>query len=763
MGLFEGMVHPGLAWGALLAAVPLLIHLLNRQRHKPMPWAAMRFVLEAHKRTRRRTQFENLLLLLLRMAAVALLAFAVARPFVGNKSPMSALIEKRKDLVLVLDGSASMGYTENVGSLFEAQLERAREILKDFDGTRGDRVRLYLAGTKARLLSSRAPEEAQSMLATLSAPTHEKLDLGAVLSTVVGELENERDDGATSGLEVRILSDLQRSSFRFASDPTTDTNVADPSGSDAEELATPRVVQALDRLEELEIDVVVEDLGSDAVYPANLGVVSVAPLGDVLGPGIPTDVAVTVRNFGSTAKSGFRVILEVDGERLPSQEVELDSRGSAEVVFSVVFDRGGDHTLEARLEGDRLAIDDTRATVLGVPPSTRVLLVNGAPSDDIERDELGYLRVVLEPADDGDVLGTGFLPFLINDQTVAQFSSASGGSNSELEEADVIVLANTGVLSSRVMQALEQRVAAGASVVFTLGDRYADPNSIESFNERAWKADGTGLAPARLSVARISTQREQYFRAQSFEEEHPALNFFSDERWRPLLTEVPISGFVASDPVSGSRVLVHLDDPDQSPLLIERPFDRGRTFLWTSTIDAAWTRLPESPMSFVPLMHELLRYAGRGPLRRRNLAVGDTLMPEVDSFPRSPMLISPIGSRQPIDDEPEEVAEGVWRLGPLGPLDETGLWRIETQDGSMIPLAVEFDAEEGDLERMAPDELEASHPAWSVYDGRDGSAGGDTQRANRGELWRWFAGACLAALILETLWAAWIGRGRRLS
>ena len=73
MGIFQGFVHPLLLWGMALCSIPLLIHLLNRRRHKPLPWAAMKFVLAAYKRTRRRVQMENLLLLLLRMAAVAAL------------------------------------------------------------------------------------------------------------------------------------------------------------------------------------------------------------------------------------------------------------------------------------------------------------------------------------------------------------------------------------------------------------------------------------------------------------------------------------------------------------------------------------------------------------------------------------------------------------------------------------------------------------------------------------------------------------------
>ena len=37
--MIQGFVHPALAVGALLAAVPLIIHLLNRQRHRPLPGA----------------------------------------------------------------------------------------------------------------------------------------------------------------------------------------------------------------------------------------------------------------------------------------------------------------------------------------------------------------------------------------------------------------------------------------------------------------------------------------------------------------------------------------------------------------------------------------------------------------------------------------------------------------------------------------------------------------------------------------------------
>ena len=132
--MFEGFVNPGLVIGTSLAAVPLLIHLLNRQRHRPLAWGAMRFVIAAYRKTRRRVQLENLLLLLLRMGVVALLALCVARPFVGSDGALGPLTEARQDVVLVVDASASMGYREDVETVFERSLRRATAFLEELDG-----------------------------------------------------------------------------------------------------------------------------------------------------------------------------------------------------------------------------------------------------------------------------------------------------------------------------------------------------------------------------------------------------------------------------------------------------------------------------------------------------------------------------------------------------------------------------------------------------------------------------------------------------
>jgi hypothetical protein len=478
---FEGFLHPALAWGAALAAVPLVIHLLNRQRHRPLPWAAMRFVLAAYRRTRRRAQLENLLLLLLRMAAVALLALAIARPFLSSESPLAGLTERRRDLVLVLDASASTGYRESVQSVHEAILERARTLLGGLDGTRGDRARLIVAAAHPRPIPTRDPAEAAALLDALGPPSDEPLDLAAALDAL-GDLV-EDDPGATDphSLEVRLLTDLQKRGFL-------------PPESDAAPESSASLSEALDRLGRLGLKVWVEDLGPSERVPPNLSVDAVAPAGGVLGAGAPSEIAVRVVNHGAEGRAFVRVALEVDGVRSPSQSVDVPAREGLELTFPHVFREPGLHVVTARLEADRLAVDDARSTIVDVPPPVRVLLVNGDPRAEVEEDELGYLQAILEAVDDGSVGGQGFVPFTTSSVNASTFA----GQERDLADFDVILLANVPALPRDALERIAARVAAGGALVFTLGSACEDPLEIEAANARLWSADGTGLLGGRL-------------------------------------------------------------------------------------------------------------------------------------------------------------------------------------------------------------------------------------------------------------------------
>src|SRR5581483_3016863 len=89
--------------GAALISAPIIIHLINRMRFKRVRWAAMEFLLKSQKRNRRRLIIEQLILLALRCALVALAGFLVAR-YIGN------IFEQQRpvDHFVVVDDTLSM-------------------------------------------------------------------------------------------------------------------------------------------------------------------------------------------------------------------------------------------------------------------------------------------------------------------------------------------------------------------------------------------------------------------------------------------------------------------------------------------------------------------------------------------------------------------------------------------------------------------------------------------------------------------------------
>lgn len=116
-------VTSSLLAGSALIAVPIILHLIMRRKPMLLEFPALRFIQKRHDANRRRLRLRHLLLLLLRAGAIALLAFALARPSMklagalgGQEAPVAA--------VLVFDAAPRMEYRhEN-----QSRLEAARDL-----------------------------------------------------------------------------------------------------------------------------------------------------------------------------------------------------------------------------------------------------------------------------------------------------------------------------------------------------------------------------------------------------------------------------------------------------------------------------------------------------------------------------------------------------------------------------------------------------------------------------------------------------------
>ncbi len=195
-------LQPVLLLGLLAAAVPIIIHLLNRRRHKTVMWAAMQFLLKATRESRGKKRLRHILILTCRALGVAALATAAAQPMLSGAFGRDG---GQPDLVVALfDRSASMEANPQGGTIprRELALNRLRDAMSALDGTR-----LVLIDS-----ASAAPQEVPSpgVLAELSASA--ATDTAADMPTLA-ERAAEFLAETPGRAEVWIVSDMQASNW----------------------------------------------------------------------------------------------------------------------------------------------------------------------------------------------------------------------------------------------------------------------------------------------------------------------------------------------------------------------------------------------------------------------------------------------------------------------------------------------------------------------------------------------------------------------
>jgi len=151
---------PYLWFGLAAAAIPVIIHLIHRNRAETVHFAAMRFLERTPAHLLRRQKLKQILLLALRILALALLGLGFARPLLTGAQGESVLPSEAHALAVVIDVSASMA----AGGHLQAAVAAANELLRHAQPA--DEVSLISAGATLELLAERVtPGEALAALA----------------------------------------------------------------------------------------------------------------------------------------------------------------------------------------------------------------------------------------------------------------------------------------------------------------------------------------------------------------------------------------------------------------------------------------------------------------------------------------------------------------------------------------------------------------------------------------------------------------------
>ena len=138
-----GFLAPAFIAGLATLAVPVIIHLINRERRTVVEFPSLMFLHKIPYRSVRRQKLRHLLLLALRCLALAILVFAFARPFFQRKTPATSSLVGAKERIILLDHSYSMGY----GDHWKKAQDAARAATRDIGGT--DRATLVVFANDA--------------------------------------------------------------------------------------------------------------------------------------------------------------------------------------------------------------------------------------------------------------------------------------------------------------------------------------------------------------------------------------------------------------------------------------------------------------------------------------------------------------------------------------------------------------------------------------------------------------------------------------
>src|SRR5688572_27861482 len=103
-----GLIAPLFLAGLAALSLPLIFHLIRRTPRGRQVFSSLMFLAPSPPRLTRRSRLDHLLLLLLRVTALALLAFAFSRPFLREAAALRLDDLPRRRVAIVVDNSASM-------------------------------------------------------------------------------------------------------------------------------------------------------------------------------------------------------------------------------------------------------------------------------------------------------------------------------------------------------------------------------------------------------------------------------------------------------------------------------------------------------------------------------------------------------------------------------------------------------------------------------------------------------------------------------
>jgi len=740
--------------GAAAVSIPILIHLMSRFRRKPEVWGAMRFLVEAYRKQRRRLQVEKLLLLLVRCLLVLVLGLALAGPMLGGCQRNGLVFSSSSGRVvyLVIDDALSSQTREAGTTRLEQMKLEALSVVDEMRAT--DRAVIVRMGRPVEPVLGLPTSDRAALREAIESiqPRYSRGELLDALTLVQQSIDSQgvRDGDAV----VVLLSDFPGSAGYF-------DQPLPPEIKGLGERATIVTARPSEGTENLQVMsllprrrmVVAEATGVTAVG----GRVELRRFGSIAQPR-SVDLKVWVESAdGTELASSSRRVQWPAGQ--PEQGVNFDL--PVQLTATQLAGAGRELVIRARLVAeneqaglDVLPADDHAVAVVRLRSRLQVALVDDEQDLNPNAFELQpwqYVRAALEPLGpgvEGSFELSPMLPAVVNLDALEPFDAAVVLRPDELTPQGWQALrtfTDRGGLVWVFVPALEvepawaQRMARWFELPWAFGDALVSYESSEGSAITAAKLDQTTAPPELL----------QYLAADWREK----LGWVSVYTWLPVSTEQEELWIALDSSDSG------LPQRDKPALMAYRPVGAGALVFTATPLDTRFTNLPLRQL-YVPLMHDTLRGVLGHTAGDASLTAGDR--PQLGRLWRGVgELTLDQGTSTEQDEQNEDAATLLVQsdgeeVTLRSAVQEPGVYR-GTLAGSPRLLAVNADSDAGDTfggeGRLAV--LLDSLGEWSYIQDKE-QAGGVLSEVGRDNDLTWLLlWVLLALVLLETALARW--------
>ena len=544
--------------GIVGASIPLILHLLNRERARRLVFGTIRFIQMSHQTNVRRHKLKRFLLLLMRILILALLGFSFARPFFAEAPIITQKTGGKRNAIVILDTSYSMQYEK----VFESAKREGIKILDGLDAT--DAACLILSSDNARVVAPLGSEFSHIRTALNTAEaTYKPTDYLDALQTADEILASVPIGAIHKRGQIYVIADMQKRGW----ENFIETDKLNP-------------------------DVQIQFIDVRPEQPHNFAITDLNVPPVILKEQQASYLVARVRNFSDEAVESLPVRLFIDGNMIHTVHLDIEPDDLADAVFRVAsFDRwqdGATHTGWVELPEDALQVDNKRYFTLQSLRSIKVHAVSEKPRTPSPHQTMGTFFMKMAFTAGREAVPIDFT------------ESGSVPSAATLNRTDVLVLANVAQLSSDEARRVATYVASGGGLIVTVGD------NIDADVYEQHLGGEIGLMPCNfVRPVGDAFDRQQFRVLATVKYEHPIFAPFKEPNHGDF-GKARFYRFFQAVPTANATVIASYDDG--SPALFEKPYGNlGRVLCFTSTIDREWNDLPIRAV-YLPFLHESIKY-----------------------------------------------------------------------------------------------------------------------------------------------------------